>query len=316
MTDLRFEVAQKIVGFRRVFAHHPAFLRLEEQFRLLLERRRAELAADISLEARGIAVIGASGSGKTSAVARLLSHTPGLVIHDDGSARADVVSFQVPSPATLKFVGQTALEATGYPMFARRTEMVIWAMVRQHLFARRTLFLHLDEAQDLLRHQTPSALQSVVRTLKSLMQAKDWPVGLILSGTPELKDLLNHDPQLARRFYPIEFPKLFATADATRVMETISAYASRVNLSVSSNLNDDFSARLIHASDGEFGLLIEIVISAAEEALLARKDHLDHLHFIMAFRRRSGCIDALNPFIAVDFLRIDARTLLAKEISR
>lgn len=127
MTDLRFEVAQKIVGLRRVFAHHPAFLRLEEQFRLLLERRRAELAADISLEARGIAVIGASGSGKTSAVARLLSHTPGLVIHDDGSARADVVSFQVPSPATLKFVGQTALEATGYPMFARRTEMVIWA---------------------------------------------------------------------------------------------------------------------------------------------------------------------------------------------
>ncbi|MEN8474078.1 AAA family ATPase, partial [Brucella abortus] len=41
--------------------------------------------------------------------------------------------------------------------------------------------------------------------------------------------------------------------------------------------------RLIHASDGEFGLLIEIVISAAEEALLARKDHLDHLHFSWHF---------------------------------
>ncbi|EKF42406.1 transposition protein [Nitratireductor indicus C115] len=316
MTDKQAEVAARVVVLRRIFAHHPAFLQLEEQFRLLLDRRRAELAAGLITEARGIAVVGASGSGKTTAIARLLSHTPGLVSENQKDSRRDVVSFQVPSPATLKFVGQTALEALGYPLRRNRTEMIIWEMVRHHLQQRKTLFLHLDEAQDLLRYQTPKMLQSVVRTLKSLMQTKEWPVGLILSGMPEVKDLLNHDPQLARRFYPVEFPRLRAGLDGERVIEIVASYADRTSMETGNTVGDDFAARLIRAADGEFGLVIELIIGAIEEALIAGDRRLDRQHFTCAFRRRSGCIDGLNPFLADDFERINVRELLQVETVR
>jgi hypothetical protein len=313
MTEIQSHVSQKIVSLKRVFAKHPAYLQLSEEFQLLLDRRRAEIEAGIVFEARGIAVIGASGSGKTSAVARLITHTDGLVVDDPVEARKEIVSFQVPSPATLKFVGETALEAVGYPLQHRRTEMIIWDMVRQHLHARKTLFLHLDEAQDLVRHQTIAGLQSVVRTLKSLMQTKVWPVGLILSGMPELKDLLNHDPQLARRIVPIEFPRLVPDRHDKRVVSIVRDYASRVSLDVAMVLDGEFASRLMHAADREFGLLIEIIIEAIECALLEASDKLHQHHFTAAFRRRSGCLDAYNPFVAVNFERIDARALLKNE---
>ncbi|THK34061.1 AAA family ATPase [Ensifer sp. MPMI2T] len=313
MTDRSTQIAERMLSLRRIFAHHEAFGQLEEQFQVLLNRRWAEIAAGVSMEARGIAVIGASGSGKTTAVARLLSHTPGLICEDSKTSRMDIVSFQVPSPATLKFVGQTALEALGYPLRRERTEMTIWEMVRHHLQARQTLFLHLDEAQDLMRHQTPKMLQSVVRTLKSLMQTRDWPVGIILSGMRDLKELLNHDPQLARRFYPIEFTKLHSVTDGSRVARLAASYSDRAGLRERDLVQDQFAARLIHAADGEFGLVIELIIGSIEEALLSGDRCLDPGHFVRAFRRRSGCVDALNPFVAEDFERIDARALLQSE---
>lgn len=315
MTNRPTNVSEQILALRRIFAHHSAYHQLEQQFQLLLDRRRTEIAAGVTMEARGIALIGASGSGKTTAVARLLSHSAGLGGDATKTPRKDVVSFQVPSPATLKFVGQTALEALGYPLRRERTEMIIWATVRQHLQARKTLFLHLDEAQDLMRHQTPKVLQSVVRTLKSLMQTRDWPVGLVLSGMPDLKELLNHDPQLARRFYPIEFPNLSTVTDGDEVGHLTASYAQRVNLEAKHLFSDEFSARLIHSADGEFGLVVELIIAAIEEALNSGDSSLENRHFVEAFRRRSGCVDALNPFQAADFERIDARALLQNEVT-
>jgi Bacterial TniB protein len=179
--------------------------------------------------------------------------------------------------------------------------MVIWGLVRSRLSIRRVLFLHLDEAQDLLRHQSAKELESVVRTLK---------VALILSGMPELKDLLNHDPQLARRFFPVEFPRLHRSGDIDRVIGMVKFYAEKADLG-SLNVNTkDFAARLIHAADCEFGLSIELVIAAIEEALLADSASLSNMHFAEAFKIRSGCIAGLNPFLADSFERIDARALL------
>ncbi|MHC5231268.1 TniB family NTP-binding protein [Brucella sp. LJL56] len=314
MTDRQTEIARRVLTLRQIFAHHDAYQQAQEQFQLLLDRRRAELAAGVVMETRGLAIIGASGSGKTTAVSRIFTHTPRLIIKDPESPRRDAVSCQVSSPATLKFVGQTVLEALGYPLRRNKTEMIIWAMVKQQMQAQRTLFLHLDEAQDLLRHQTPKGLQSVVRTLKSLMQNGDWPVSIILSGMPELKELLNHDPQLGRRFFPIEFPKLHPDIDGDNAIQMTASYADRAGLGVSDHFDNRFAARLIHAADSEFGLIIELVIGAIEEALLSDARILEAKHFSYNFRRRSGCVNALNPFIAEDFERIDTRLLLQAEV--
>lgn len=179
------DIPQRILALRTMFSKNRTYRTFEERFRYLLDRRRAELAAGIVAEARCVALTGASGSGKATAAEHLFASQPDLVLHDPDGPRLDLVSLQVPSPATLKFVGQTALARLGFELQRDKSAQIIWNMVKGHLKARQTLFLHFDEAQDLLRHQTPKELNAVVSTLKSLLQHKSWPVGLIVTGTAE-----------------------------------------------------------------------------------------------------------------------------------
>ncbi|WCR03943.1 ATP-binding protein [Paracoccus saliphilus] len=312
MTEsLNIGIPQRVLALRSIFSSNRAYRQFEERFRYLLERRRAEIAAGVVAEARCIALIGASGSGKTTAARHLFAVQPDLVLEEPETPRMEVASLPVPTPATLKFVGQTTLTALGFPLRRERTAQTIWDMVKDHLAARQTLFLHYDEAQDLSAHQTPKELTSVVNTLKSLMQHPVWPVGLILTGTAELKTIINHDAQLARRVYPIEFPRLDLVLDAERVRQLLCLYSRRADMTPCNEVGTtEFAARLIHAGAREFGLLIELVIAALEEAMLSGAETLEILHFTRMFGKRAGCIDGLNPFVAGDFERIDTRKLL------
>lgn len=252
-------------------------------------------------------MIGASGSGKTRTIARLLArHAPAP---DGESPEAPFVSLSVPSPATLKFVGMATLTALGYRIERDRPAYTLWQMVREHLRARRTLILHFDEAQDILRHQSPKELRAVVNTLKSLLQG-GWPVGVILSGTDDLMTILNHDPQFARRLHPIEFRRL-DPASADWVSGLIREFAGRAGLTPANILAErDFGARLLHVADGQFGLLIEQIIGAIEEAWRAGPDALGPEHFAAMFRRRSGRLDGPDPFGTANYTRIDPRRIL------
>lgn len=304
-------IPQRVLALRSIFSANRAYRTFEERFDYLLERRRTEIDAGIVAEARCIALIGNSGSGKTTAARHLIASHPRLVQHDPANARMDIASLPVPTPATLKFVGQTTLAALGFQLRRERTAQTIWEMVKDHLRERRTLFLHYDEAQDLAAHQTPRELTSVVNTLKSLMQHPVWPVGLVLTGTAELKTIINHDAQLARRVYPIEFPRLDMALDTDRVQRLLHLYTQRAGLAVAEEVRTtDFAARLIHASAREFGLLIELIIAALEEAMLIGSEAVHVSHFTAMFRKRAGCIDGLNPFVAAEFERIDSRRLL------
>jgi len=135
----------------------------------------------------------------------------------------------------------------------------------------------------------------------------------LLSGTPELTEILNFDPQLGRRFFPLQFAPLSPATDTEQTLQLVAAYTDAAKVRKSPDLDtDDFAKRLIHASSNEFGILIEITIGAIEEMLIAGQTRLDIGLFADAFRRRTGCVDALNPFLTSGFERIDARQLLGK----
>lgn len=295
------------------FVPHTPFSDLQDQFDLLLYRRRAELETGRSSEARGIVLIGNSGSGKSTAMSHLFNRHKDLARLEPNKIKAEVISLSVPSPATLKHVGMSCLNAIGYPIRRDRTAGIIWELLQSHLRERETLFLHLDEAQDLHINRNEREMQSVVNTLKSLMQNPVWPTGLILSGMPALKDLLHLDPQLSRRFIPIHLAPISFTTHGNILPEIVANYLAAAKLPIADGTySSEFTKRLIHAGAGELGLVIEIIIAAIEEALLA-----DHLmvgldDFASAFRRRSGCVDDLNPFISEDYRSIDARKLLAE----
>lgn len=313
MTDPSLDVPQRVIALRKTFVTTPTFTLLRTEFERLLALRQAEIAAGIVGEARSIAVIGASGSGKSTLVARLLSTTPGLVV-DGADGRCDVISLRIPSPATLKSVGRAILEALGFPLKRERTADAIWEMVRAFLRERQVLFLHLDEAQDIAGHQTEREKQAVINTLKTLMQHRHWPVGLILSGMPSLQQTLNMDGQLARRVTPIGIPRLSPLVDTPLVTHMLGFYTREAGVACPSGVPlEDLALRLVHAADREFGLLIEITIDALQVAMLAEAEALSTAHFATAFRRRAGCIDGLNPFVVEGYDRLEVRKLLGRD---
>lgn len=307
-------IGQTISALRARFVIHDQYIDLTQQFDLLLYRRRADLAAGRHPEARGIVLIGGPGSGKSTAIERLLHKHADIQLLREGKIEADVVSFLIPSPATLKSVGLSCLKGLGYPLRRDRTAAIIWDLVQVHLEQRRVLFLHLDEMQDLHVNRSQSETQSVVNTLKSLMQNASWPVGLILSGTRALKDLVNLDPQLSRRLMPIGFAPINSTANNTTVATVIKQYADAARIQVEPKaLEADHLRRLIHASANELGLLIEMVIAAIEEALLEDETALTINAFRRAYRRKASCPDVLNPIVAENWRAIDTRQLFGDD---
>ncbi|WP_136685475.1 TniB family NTP-binding protein [Falsirhodobacter xinxiangensis] len=302
------EIIQDLQG---AFIPNEAFSELQSLFETLFEQRRADLAQGRLTNVRSIALVGGSGSGKSTLIRHLCSLREDLIVSDDGIC--EFVSQLVPSPATMKFVGTAILHALGYPLARDKSAPVIWGMVADQLHRRRTLFLHLDEAQDLARFQTDRERQSVVNTLKSMMENRTWPVSLILSGTPDLKKIINQDPQLARRIYPVEIPRLSVPRHVRAVVSLTQQYAKRGTLSQQPELaNEEFARRLLHAGDYEFGLVAEIIVQAICHALRARGpgDRLELDDFRRAYKLRTGAIMGLNPFVVEDFERINVRLVL------
>jgi GTPase SAR1 family protein len=306
------EIGRVIADLRTRFVKHKRYLRLAEEFDFLLYRRRAEIESNLQSEARGLVIIGASGSGKTTAIRRMLSKHQDLQLPSSVDPRADVISFLVPAPATLKSVGHDCLQSLGYPLKRDRTGAIIWSKVQTLLSERMVLFLHLDEVQHLYNSKANRESQAVVNTLKSLMQRADWPTGLILSGTNELQSLVNMDPQLSRRLTPIEFPSIDATTHAREIKGVVSKYAAIASLEIDKPRLEanEFARRLIHAAANEFGLVIELIVSAIEDALFNGSGKLDIDAFARGFARRSGCSPVGNPITADDWRSIDARKLL------
>lgn len=309
--DLIEDPEMLLAALRNKFIAHQTYESLRELFDRHVKRRRAAQRLNSAGEARGIVVIGAPGSGKTTVVTRLLEFYPDLVKPEVDVELAEVICLQIPSPATLKHVGTAILQALGYPLRRDRPAAFIWDQVRHLLQQRGTLFVHLDEAQDLYTNKSQTARSDVVNTLKSLMNNRAWPVGLILSGTPELADLINSDHQLARRVDVINLDPVSWEADARNVQRTFGLFLKRSRLEAEeSTLSDEFTRRLIHAGANEFGLIIEMMIAGIEEAVIDGEEVVRSRHFAKSFQRKSGCIPAFNPFLADDFWTIDPRVVL------
>lgn len=313
--DRTTEVARVVADLKARFFPTPTYHEFRREFDFLLAERRANLSAGRQKEVHGLLIVAPSGAGKTTLVRNALhQHPSGLRMLTEGEGHSDVVSMAVPSPATPKGVGLAMLEALGYPLRRDRSAHIIWQLVKTQFAERQVLFLHLDEAQDFSRHNNRGDQHAVISTLKSLMQSPKWPVGLILSGMPELLDLVNMDPQLARRLRPIEHRPLKTSLDGGMIVAAIRQYAAAARVRVEDKFGKPgFVKRLVHAADYCFGILAEIICEAIGEALLAEEDALSVKAFAACFARRSGCPDGLNPFIAEDYLAINVRKLLEPE---
>jgi len=302
------------VDLYRGYIEHARDMRLGAELREMVDNAEAcRLGA--GSRRRALFLIGASGSGKSFALRHHFSLIPEFQakVNEYGESCRTILSFEAPEPCTSKDFAVAILQAIDVPVKARTTEGELYAMVKTQLRERGILYLHVDEAQHLLRHKTTAAVLDVQDRLKSLMQIEDWPLHTIYSGVPQLADILKGDKQLANRskvmrFIPLNLPDDRVTIDQvlTEVVE------EKCGLKVPEELRqDDFLGRLCLANSGCYGTIIESVQSACFLVMNKGKDTVDQRAFSFNYQRDTGCLPSDNIFTAKRWSEINPDNALA-----
>lgn len=284
----------------------------------LTERRNPEAPEDPKeradrLEGNIVVLLGLSGAGKTTAVRRLLSRHPLSAGYGTKGVRCPVLTVRAPSPCSVGELGREVSRATGHTIRrARATSPEIWATVRDRIRSLGILVLHIDEFQD--AHVTLAIDEQVKlrHLLRSLLVHEEYPIGLIVSGQPELKEFLDPDRSSVRRGRWQMFECLSLPKDREPVMNAVRALAKLADMKVDEPTLGHLLPRLVHAGCNLLGITIEEVHDAIRMALEQGAGELAIGHFADAFAFRTGNFAPWNPYLAADYLAIDCTRVLAR----
>lgn len=287
---------------------------LDDALEDLAERRtpNAPHGADNRGEGNVIVVVGASGAGKSTSIRRLLSGHPLTANGKLNAPGSKAISISISSPATSSEIGRGLLSGLGYNLVRTRIDAPeAWRMVRERIRHLGILVLHLDELQHVVQTVNGAELQKVRNNLKALLVDPTHPIALIVSGTPEVIQLMQPDRQVSRRGFWIEFQSLSAAADGKMVGSFIQQLAERAELHTDPSEITRIVPRVIHAGCCQLGVIAEEIHFAIREALRADSSKLGIEHFAQAYARRTGNLSPWNPYISEHWREIDTARVLA-----
>lgn len=269
---------------------------------------------------RSFIVIGESGSGKSTSLERAFTRIKSFQPYQNeyGETVRPLISIEVPKPCSTKDLAIRILQEMGLPASNRANEHELYETVKQQLRERRVLFLHLDEAQDLLRAPTAAAVRSLQDRLKSLIAIPDWPLHTIYSGVPDLARLVSGDLQLANRslvmrFEPVRFP-----SDKPLIEKLLCNIAiDHCGLVLADELmTDDFLGRLVASTGGGLGTMIEMVRAACFAALGRNRKNLAARDFAGFYDRASGSLRSDNIITSPRWRDIDRSNALSDLVAQ
>lgn len=261
--------------------------------------------AGITCEARGIAVLGRSGAGKTASVLRALSEM-GFDRTGVGDAERPFLVVRLSANATLRAVCADCLMEIGWRPKKIDSAQSLWADVRHYMKELKTFILVLDEIQH-VRSAGQSDKAALRDFLKSLVQPSQNTIIPVVVGMGEFREVLVSDDQLRRRFDQVIMRDLEPIVDLAKPIKTLIFYAENCGLTLGESvLTRDFAARLMHASNYAFGEMCALCVAGIKRTIVGEQTSIEICHFADAFQRRSDCVPALNPFLAADFQNIQA----------
>lgn len=259
--------------------------------------------AGIMSEARGIAVLGRSGAGKTASVLHALSEL-GFDRTGVGDAERPFLVVRLSANATLRAVCADCLLEIGWRAKKHDSAQSVWADVRHYMKELKTFILVLDEIQH-VRSAGQSDKAALRDFLKSLVQPSQNVIIPVVVGMRDFREVLVSDDQLRRRFDQVIMRDLEPKVDLAKPIKTLSLYAEKCELELGASvLTRDFAARLMHASNYAFGEMCALCLASLKRTMVGGQRNIEIDHFAEAYRRRSDCVPALNPFLAAQFQNI------------
>ena len=277
-------------------------------------------------QTRALVLTGMTGAGKSSILSRVIAGHPAFPGYGVPHSDCRAVSVLTPSPCNPKALGLEILRVLDYPMAPERSVQAVWAKVRDRLEFLGKLVLHLDEIHNVLETANKRELKQIRTLLKTFLVSQTWPVVLILSGLPEVVSFFEglNEPdegggptadtksEVRRRAVFLHLRSLELPVDVPMVSAAIKDMTDAASLIVDDSVLSNIAPRLVHASLYELGTTMQLVHEAIGQSLDAtpRGVRLSSEHFKRAYQERTGCADAVNPFVAADWRKIDCRLVL------
>ncbi|MFG6591913.1 ATP-binding protein [Sulfitobacter sp. 1A12157] len=306
-------LAAQLVRLEEHFEQTATYRRFQKRVFDILAAREARMGKGKG-ELKGAMLIGPAGAGKSRIVEEIIKEHHALTQHvGNWQYGTRILSVVVPGRSTLKETLNAILKALGHPARGRRDEEYLASLVTTYLKLCGVAAVHLDEVQDSGRYKTKDSTDPFLKVFRNLMQAKDWPVCLIMTATPEATDILNGDKTFLRRMKPMEMRPMTFASDGEVLRDALRQLFEDAGLEGSGILSqDEFIKILIHASAGRFGVAVEMSIEAIGACLGEESAEIDMAHFADAYEMRMDCDEELNPFVSVNWKLIDTMNALQR----
>lgn len=315
MTENVERVAGLMARFRNEFYETREFYEFEARINMVLHSREALLCNGIT-QLEGACLLGPSKSGKTTIIKKILGD-----FEADSASRVDwkfgdtVKTVLVPPGAGVKQVYiEIIKKINGYEVAANRTEDYLKSLVTNVIREERVAALYLDELQDLGRLKSDVELRKFMTSLRHLMQLDDWPVALIISGTPDLSNAINSVDTLATRLLPKRFERV-TEDEKDLLIKVLVDFAKIAEVQIEADLweDEDFRDRLMHAGNHYFGRIVRVISYSICEAALDPPvrgvRHLSYRHFVRGLFKVTQAGEENNIFLVDDWSTIDPRKL-------
>ncbi|PWR00993.1 hypothetical protein DKT77_19305 [Meridianimarinicoccus roseus] len=271
-----------------------------------------------AFEARGILVTGLSRQGKTKELTRLVSKfNEDVIVMPDGRP-AKIIQCVLSGKVTWKDLGVKILKEFGYELKGRNTQAEIWDKVVKYSDLQGVVGIHFDECQHIFSETGDRTNQQFLDSFKTLLKDPRRPLMLILSGIPELESYIEQEEQLHRLLRHVHLAKIdmSRSEDLDEMTQLAFSYADEAGLDFAPLATQDFLERLAFTCSDRWGLVIEMLIEAYKNAMIAGDKLCTLDHFSQAYAVLLGGSAGYSPLTVRNYRDCFSSENLKKMLDR
>ncbi|MCM3565505.1 TniB family NTP-binding protein [Hydrogenophaga intermedia] len=279
------DIALTIRRIRGFYGKFPQVVRIEQGLKGLVDFRCVEE------EPAGMAIIGETGTGKSTVLAKFASRYP-RIEHQEFT-EIPVLLVPVPAKCTIKLLCSRILRIMGSPFAGRGNEEDLTYQLLTLLKKCKTRLIIFDEVNHLADRGGQKSHYMVGDWIKSLSSESRVPIAL--AGTHAAKVLWMTNEQLGDRFHEaIQLRPLSHSEEDLKELKTVlKAFSNLIKCIEIPDFKDDaHAAAMAMASGGRLRNIRALFVRAVEIGSREGDSHKPGEVFAQAFRE---CVFAESP---------------------